>query len=134
MTGFDDAEYRRWLSQANHTRDSAGRDAASGDYSWSCFKSQQAGEYALQALLRGLGQPAHGHALRRLLSELMTLSIEVPEAVMEAGQALDRHIVPTTRYADAFPEGSPHEYYNLGAAEEALGAADKVIDWVQSAA
>lgn len=132
MTPIDTPELERWLSQARHTRESAERDAQFGDFAWSCFKSQQAGEYALKALLRGLGQPAHGHALRRLLSDLSAIELEVPQVVVEKAQILDRHYVPT-RYADAFPEGSPHEYYNRAAAEEALDAADKIIRWVQSA-
>lgn len=122
----------RWLSQADHTRGSAQRDAEAGDFAWSCFKAQQAGEYALKALLRGLGRPAHGHALRRLLIDLRELALEIPAEVHQAAQALDRHYVPT-RYPDAFPEGSPHEYYNLSAAEEAIDAANKIIGWVRSA-
>jgi HEPN domain-containing protein len=132
VTGFDDVEYERWLAQAEHTTASARRDATAGDFAWSCFKSQQGAEYALKALLRGLGKPAHGHSLTRLLSDLGGLALEVPTAIQEAAQALDRHYVPT-RYPDAFPEGSPHEYYNLRAAEEAIGAADQVITWVRSA-
>jgi HEPN domain-containing protein len=132
VTEFDGNEFSRWLGQALHTRSSAERDASAGDFAWACFKAQQAGEYALKALLRGLGQPAHGHALRRLLFDLENLELEVPPQVTESAQTLDRHYVPT-RYADAFPEGSPHEYYNRVAAEEAINAADQVIDWVQGA-
>jgi HEPN domain-containing protein len=132
MTSFDATEYGRWLAQAEHTVASARRDAEAGDFAWSCFKAQQAGEYALKALLRGLDRPAHGHALGRLLTSLAELALEVPSEIQEASQTLDRHYVPT-RYADAFPEGSPHEYYNRPAAEGAISAADQIIAWVQSA-
>lgn len=132
MTGFDEGEFERWLSQALHTRSSAQRDLDGRDFAWSCFKAQQAAEYALKALLRGLAQPGHGHSLTRLLKEVRSLGLDVPDIVAAAAQVLDRHYVPT-RYPDAFPEGSPHEYYNRNAAEEAGDAADKVIAWVQSA-
>lgn len=133
MLGFDAEEYGRWLAQARHTQASALRDLAAGDHAWSCFKSQQAGEYGLKALLRGVGRPAHGHSLVRLIRELQEAGLETPRGVMEAAQTLDRHYVPT-RYPDAYPEGSPHEYYNEKVAREAASEADKVIAWVQSAA
>jgi HEPN domain-containing protein len=132
MTSFDGSEYERWLAQAEHTVASARRDTEAGDFARSCFKAQQAGDYALKALLRGLGKPAHGHALGRLLAALTELALEVPPEIQEASQSLDRHYVPT-RYPDAFPEGSPHEYYNRAAAEGAISAADQVIACVQSA-
>ena len=94
MDIFDQEEFDRWLSQAKHTLGSAARDANQEDFSWACFKAQQAGEYALKALLRGLGQPAYGHALKRLVGELTELDLEVPEEVQSTGQALDRHSGP----------------------------------------
>ncbi|HIC93237.1 MAG TPA: HEPN domain-containing protein [Anaerolineae bacterium] len=62
---FDQDEFFRWMRQAEHTLTSAQRDAAEGDYSWACFKAQQAAEYAAKALLRGLGLPAFGHSILR---------------------------------------------------------------------
>ncbi len=132
MAVFDSGEYRRWLAQAEHTLASARRDAEAGDFAWACFKAQQAGEYAVKALLRGLSRPAYGHAIRRLLQEVAALALELPEGVQAAGQLLDRHYVPT-RYPDAYPEGSPHEYYDARAAEEAVTAAHQIIGWIQSA-
>jgi HEPN domain-containing protein len=129
---FDHDEYRRWLAQARHTLASARRDAEAGDFAWACFKAQQAGEYAVKALLRGLGRPAHGHAIRRLLQEVADLGLELSESTRAAGRLLDRHYIPT-RYPDAYPEGSPHEYYDAQASQEALHAADQVISWVESA-
>jgi HEPN domain-containing protein len=129
---FDNDEYDRWLAQARHTLASARRDLAGRDFDWACFKAQQAGEYAVKALLRGAGEPAHGHSLRRLLMALNVLGLTVPHGLQEASQMLDRHYIPA-RYPDAYPEGSPHEYYNEKSAKEALDAALEVIRWVQSA-
>ena len=132
MLPFDTDEYSRWLGQARHTLASAQRDTAEGDFDWACFKAQQAGEYALKALLRGLGRPAHGHALNRLLAQLSEAGLEPDEGITRAGQLLDRHYIPT-RYPDAYAEGSPHEYYDDRTAEEAQGAAAQIIRWVEGA-
>lgn len=129
MSPFDHDEYKRWLSQARHTFVSAQGDVRDTDYAWAAFKAQQAAEYAVKALLRGLGRPAFGHALQRLINEL---GEGIPEEIRNAGRLLDRHYIPT-RYPDAYPEGSPHEYYDADAAEEALGAAERIITWVEGA-
>jgi HEPN domain-containing protein len=133
VEGFDRQEYERWLAQAKHTLASAERDAADQDFNWACFKAQQAGEYALKSLLRGLDQPAHGHVLRRLLNYLASVEITPTPEVLEAAQRLDLHYIPT-RYPDVYPEGSPHEYYNLKITEEAIGAAHLILAWVETAA
>lgn len=127
---MDHEEYGRWLAQARHTLASARRDAEEGDYDWSCFKAQQAGEYALKGLLRGLGRPAYGHSLKRLLEALAEAGVEVVQELVEAAQELDIHYVPA-RYPDAYPEGSPFEFYNPKRAREALEAAQKILDWVE---
>ncbi len=131
MLPFDTDEYSRWLGQAKHTLGSAERDTAEGDFDWACFKAQQAGEYALKALLRGFGKPAYGHSLTRLLGQLGEAGLE-PDGVASAGQLLDRHYIPT-RYPDAYAEGSPHEYYDDPTAREAQRAAAHIIDWVERA-
>ncbi|MBS3967098.1 MAG: HEPN domain-containing protein [Truepera sp.] len=131
MAVFDHGEYQRWLAQAEHTLASARRDAEAGDFAWACFKAHQAGEYAVKALLRGLGRPAYGQAIRRLLQEVAALALEVSVDIQAAGQLLDRHYEPT-RYPDAYPEGSPHEYYDARAAEEALNAAHQIFGWIKS--
>lgn len=132
MVPFDADEYNRWLGQARHTLASARRDTAEKDFDWACFKAQQAGEYALKALLRGLGRPAYGHALTRLLGQLGEAGLVVDAEIARAGQLLDRHYIPT-RYPDAYAEGSPHEYYDDRTAKEAQGAAAQIIGWVEGA-
>ena len=135
MLPFDTDEYDRWLGQAKHTLTSAQRDTAEGDFDWACFKAQQAGDNALKALLRGLGRPAYGHALTRLLGQLGEAGLEVSD-VASAGQLLDRHYIPT-RYPDAYAEGSPHEpclyHQDDRTAKEAQDAAAQIISWVESA-
>ena len=121
---MDHEEYGRWLAQARHTLASARRDAGGRDYDWSCFKAQQAGEYALKGLLRGLGRPAYGPSLKRLLEALAEAGVEVAQGLVEAAQELDIHYVPA-------PEGSPFEFYNPKRAREALEAAQQILAWVE---
>ncbi|AWR88016.1 HEPN domain-containing protein [Meiothermus taiwanensis] len=129
---MDLQELERWLAQARHTLTSAERDAQGGDFDWACFKAQQAGEYAIKGLLRGLGRPAYGHSIMRLLEELRAGHVDVPEELVEAAQELDIHYIPA-RYPDAYPEGSPFEFYNPRRAEEALRAARRILAWVREA-
>lgn len=125
-------EFRRWLAQAQHTLASAEKDLQEGDFDWACFKAQQAGEYALKGLLRGLGKPAYGHSTKRLLESLEAAGVTVSQELLEAAQELDIHYVPA-RYPDAYPEGSPFEYYNSKRAREALQAAQRILAWIQEA-
>jgi HEPN domain-containing protein len=57
---FDRREYERWMGQAEHTIDAAKSDLHSQFYSWACFKCQQAAEYGIKALLRGVGLASSG--------------------------------------------------------------------------
>ncbi|MCS7312632.1 MAG: HEPN domain-containing protein [Acidobacteria bacterium] len=126
---LDEAEFRRWMRQAEHTLASAERDRAEGDYAWACFKAEQAAQYALKAFLIGIGQAAHGHSLRRLIRQVKDLGLRVPSAVMDAAEGLERHYIPS-RYPDAYPEGSPFEFYHDKQAREAIRWADRILDFV----
>ncbi len=119
---FDWDEYRRWMRQARHTLESIRADMEYGNYDWACFKAQQVAEYSLKALLRGVGEPAFGHDLRDLLERAK----EYCELNLESEVArLSKFYIPT-RYPDAFPGGSPYEFYTREEAEEALKIAEKV--------
>lgn len=125
-------EYKRWLEQAKNTLQSGKRDMQSGDYNWSCFKAHQAGEFAIKALLYGIGVSAIGHSLLRLLGELEAKGTAA-DAIRGCARILDRHYIPT-RYANAHPEGAPFEFYDLPVAQEAIACAGRVIEFVQGAA
>lgn len=124
---FDRSEYDRWRRQSEHTRASAGRDRTNGDYDWACFKAQQSTEYMAKALLRGLGKPAIGHSLVRLLQEARDAGVDLPETLFADARELDRHYIPP-RYPDAYAEGSPFEYYDDANAARALAEADHLIE------
>ncbi len=129
-SGFDRDEFDRWLEQARHTLSSAERDLQAGDYAWSCFKSQQAGEYAAKAVLRGYGRLAAGHSILRLLDDLKNGGIAVNTACVGHARLLDRHYIPP-RYPDAYPSGSPFEFYDEETARQALEAARSLLTWLE---
>lgn len=122
---FDKIEFDRWIKQAEKTLESAKSDKEAGYYNWSCFKSQQAGEYAIKALLYGLGIMAYGHSITNLLGKL---GKKIPEEIVRNSKLLDRHYIPP-RYPNSHPEGAPFEFYDLETAEEALNAANSIIEF-----
>ncbi|MBC7294124.1 MAG: HEPN domain-containing protein [Thermoleophilia bacterium] len=127
---FDHAEFRRWWRQAEHTIASAERDRETGDFAWASFKAQQAAEYAVKALLRGLGRVAVGHSVLKLVADLQEAGFEVGEAVLHAARTVDRHYIPP-RYPDAYAAGSPFEFYDAPAAEDAIKAAREIMAYVK---
>lgn len=128
---LDVEEYQRWFNQALHTIDSARRDQTEKDFAWACFKAQQAGEYAVKALLRGLGLVSVGHSILKLLTELSKNNLEISQPLWDAARELDRHYTPP-RYPDAFPAGSPFEFYDRATSKEAIRAATLILDYVRA--
>ena len=126
---MDTPEFERWFNQAIHTYDSAKRDHEDTDFDWACFKCQQAAEFALKALLRGAGRLGIGHSLLRLTEEVEALGIDVEE-IRKCSLTLERFYIPT-RYPDAYPEGSPYEFYDVGEAERALDCCSAIIKFVR---
>lgn len=128
---FDQDEYKRWLSQAQNTLSSAIHDLNSRDFNWCCFKCQQAAEYSVKALLRGLGQPATGHSVLKLLESLEKIDFSVPEDLKTFARSLDKHYIPA-RYPDVYPEGAPFEFYDEPTAKEAIRHSEEIINFVRS--
>jgi len=130
---FDGSEYERWLSQAEHTLTSAERDYNAGDHGWACFKAQQAAEFGVKGLIRGLGLMAFGHSILKLLKDLADAGTTIPDDLSRAGRDLDRHYIPP-RYPDAYPSGSPFEFYHGGTSREALDLARRLLEFVKEQA
>ncbi|MEM4461305.1 MAG: HEPN domain-containing protein [Candidatus Bathyarchaeia archaeon] len=127
---LDDSEYLRWISTAKKTLESACGDMDRGDYNWACFKARQAAEFAVKALLYGIGSPAYGHSVSKLLVNVGSLGISIPNDVIEYAKTLDKYYVPT-RYPNAWAEGMPYEYYTKLDATNAIGYSSRVISWVE---
>lgn len=126
---MDVEEFNRWISMSKRTLESARGDEERGDYNWACFKAHQASEFALKALLYGIGKPTRGHSITHLLNELNNI-IQVSGNIMDLGRFLDKFYVPT-RYVDAWSEGMPYEYFTRNDAETAIKAAERIIKFVE---
>jgi len=61
------------MGQAEYTFSHIDADIEAGGYSWAAFKAQQAAEFAMKSLLRGLGVPSFGHNLVKFYQELKRL-------------------------------------------------------------
>ncbi len=122
---FDYEEFDRWMAQSRQTLESARVDAEHEFYNWACFKAQQAAEYALKAVLYGLGSPAVGHSILMLADLLKNADISLPEDVLTDARTLDRHYIPP-RYPDAYPSGSPFQFYDKPTAAGALEASKRI--------
>ncbi|MEM2739839.1 MAG: HEPN domain-containing protein [Candidatus Bathyarchaeia archaeon] len=127
---LDGSEYLRWISTARRTLESAYGDMDRGDYNWACFKAQQAAEFAVKALLYGIGSPAYGHSVAKLLMNVRSAGISIPDEVVEYAKTLDKYYVPT-RYPNVWAEGMPHEYYTKLDATNAISYSGYVISWVE---
>mgnify|MGYP000312404807 CR=1 FL=1 len=105
---LDENEFERWMKSARATLKSAEGDLERGDYNWACFKAQQAAEFAIKALLHGLGLPAYGHSISKLLTKLPR-DLAPQRDLIQAAKTLDKYYVPT-RYVNAWAEGTPEDY------------------------
>ncbi|BAL80141.1 HEPN domain-containing protein [Caldisericum exile] len=128
---FDTEEFERWFKESLYTFESATHDKDLKFYNWACFKFQQAGEYALKALLKAFGKSALGHSLLKLLEEIENLGIEVSEDLKSSARILDMNYI-ATRYPDAYPEGSPHEFFDENTTSLSENASKKIIEFVES--
>ncbi len=130
---LDEREFHRWLQQAEQTLRSAEWDEQGQFWNWVCFKAEQAAHYAVKGLLRALGVSAFGHSLHRLMQQVESLGISVPPEIRQSAYALEREDIPS-RYADAYPDGSPYEFYDAQRAAVCLEAARRILQFVREVA
>lgn len=126
---FDTEEYNRWMNEANNTFKSAIVDKENGFYNWACFKCHQAAEFAIKALLYGLGSTPFGYSLTKMVNDLKNQKINI-SLISTSCKKLDLHYIPS-RYPNAHPTGSPFEYHDENIAEDALENAKKILDFVE---
>ncbi|MGQ9553419.1 MAG: HEPN domain-containing protein [Anaerolineae bacterium] len=120
--------YRDWLAQALRDLDKARLDARCGYYEWACFTAQQAAEKAVKALLMYQGYDVWGHGITAILRELTSPAVS-PELADKA-RVLDSYYIPT-RYPNGFPVGKPADYYSESQAQEAVRAAEAILQFCQ---
>jgi HEPN domain-containing protein len=128
---FDKDEFDRWFNESLYTFESALHDKELKFYNWACFKFQQAGEYALKAILKAFGKSALGHSLLKLLDELEAMGISVSYDLKSYARTLDMNYIGT-RYPDAYPEGSPHEFFDESSVNMAEEASRKIIEFIKT--
>jgi len=126
----DEDEFGRWITSAQATLNSAVKDLRGGEYNWACFKSHQAAEKALKALLWGSGNPRYGHSLKKLYDALEGL-IGGDDRIKEDCLRLDKYYT-STRYPDVWESGMPEEYFSESEALEAIRRAEEVLSWVKA--
>jgi len=116
-----------WLRQAERDLEQARWSLEGGYPELACFLSQQAAEKAVKALCQAKKVGAWGQMITRLLQAVSVEVTATPE-VLSAAKALDRHYIPA-RYPNSFETGTPADYYTLEDAQDAIGDAQRVIEF-----
>ncbi|HON90939.1 MAG TPA: HEPN domain-containing protein [Sedimentisphaerales bacterium] len=119
-----------WLNQSQRDLNHAVDAAEHGHFEWACFSSQQGAEKAVKAVYLHLHGEGWGHSVLKLLRGLADQA-DIPESLLDAARALDRHYIPT-RYPNGFDQGSPGDYYTQKEAGEAIEHAREIIGFCQS--
>ncbi len=126
---LDCEEALRWLRQAEYTLRSAEGDERLGFYAWACFKAHQVAEYALKAILRGVGLESFSPNLLTLWSRARGVCTEL-EGLGECVTLLNKMYIPT-RYPDAWASPSaPYENYTGRDARSAIDCASRIYQVV----
>lgn len=116
---------------ARDAREAAATQADHDSRHWACFLSEQSGQFAVKALLHGMGAGAWGHDLVQLGRSIEEVVEEpLPRGITEALARLSRHYI-ATRYPDAHPGGTPREHYTAADVEQALEDVDAVHGLVE---
>ena len=120
-------EYEKWFRQAEADLKSARNSLRSGDFYVSAFLAQQAAEKALKALmLNSQNQLIRTHSVVR-----MAKSLNAPHKMTERVSRLEP-VYQETRYPDVSSR-IPSEEYVKEDADEMIGAAAEVLEWVRKA-
>ncbi|MCX7590453.1 MAG: HEPN domain-containing protein [Kiritimatiellae bacterium] len=127
MSRRDETEANRWLEEAQSDLDTARYLADGRRFNTACFVAQQAAGKAVKAFLYScrVEQP-WGHSVATLLADAVTFD-ETLENILGLGAALDKYHIPT-RYPNGLPGGVPSRAYVAADAEQAITAAERVIE------
>ena len=127
---FTHRQFENWFKQAINTLKSAQSDLDNKFFNWGCFKSQQAAEYAIKAVIYGLGISITGHTLLRL-TEILKNNINDLEFDRNCIVFLDKLYIPT-RYADAYDDGSPFDFFTEEDCKQAIKCVEKIHSIIQN--
>ena len=118
-----------WLAQAKRDLNHAVNACKDSDFEWSCFSAQQSAEKAVKAVFLHMHGEGWGHSVFGLLGSLGKKK-NVPEPLLDAAKALDKHYIPT-RYPNGFDSGAPGDYYTKKDAEDAISNAREIIEFCE---
>lgn len=110
-----------WLNQAEKDLLWAFDSLSSKHFSQTCFICQQIGKKSLKALAHKKGFEPRGHSIKELAEAL-----SINGDVLAAGKKLDLYYI-SSRYPDAFPSGSPSDYFSEEQAKEAYQLAELIF-------
>ena len=97
---LNEREYKRWMDMARNTLDSVVNDLNKNFFNWACFKAQQASEFAVKALIYGIGIRIGGNSISTLLKRISKY-VEAPKEILNIALKLDKLYIPT-RYPDVW--------------------------------
>src|SRR5659263_756152 len=121
----------RWLNQGERDLGAAIVLMDKEFHESACFHAQQASEKALKSLLFLKGQRSViTHSTRELYREVKKIIPEFKD-LARASTELDTHYIPP-RYPDAFPSGSPYDYYTREDADKCIKYADSILAEVRN--
>ncbi len=124
-------EFNRWLKQARHEIEAAGKDLEHAFFADACYSAEQAAQKALKGYLYLKGsRMVWKHSIKELLDECAAHSQQF-SALIDAGRILDQYYIPT-RYPDALaPPAVPFESYTETQAREAIKLASDIVTQVE---
>lgn len=121
--------WKDWYEQGKRDYSRALIDIQYGYYEWACFTLQQATEKVVKALGMAQHLTLWGHSLTEML-QLIGKCLEVPPEILDRARLLDLYYIPP-RYPNGFASGKPADYFTEAQAQEALHAADQVIQFCE---
>lgn len=127
------AEAARWLQQALYDLKAARWNIQGGFHDTACFLAQQAGEKVLKSLLYYVGSRRSAlltHSLVEMI-EAAGKQVNALAGLLDEGRQLDLHYIPS-RYPNGLPSGYPHRFYGKPMAEQAVAAAERILEAVQA--
>ncbi len=121
----------RWLYQALFDLNNAKKLFPEGNFSYTCFFSEQSAQKALKGyLIFNRNIDINIHAISKLLMRASQLDGSFKNFIDE-GKGLDKHYL-STRYPDALPDPLvPFEAYTKEEAQTAIASAQKIFDLCQ---
>ena len=132
MSGQNQSEAKRWLSQAREDLTSAEILLKSERYYLVCFLSQQIAEKALKAFLYSRGRDlVFGHSVATLCDEAASYDPRFASVKSDI-KNLDQYYIEA-RYPNGLPDGVPAEFFDRKDADRALEMARTAMDTANQA-